>query len=714
MKEMLSKRRRAIYGVAGVVSLLTVALLVLFYTGNSTIPHSVTVTAALPTTIPHSVTVTAALPTTIPHSVTVTAALPTTIPPSTTVTGAPLITGGARSLEERILRSEVIARVKLRSFSASAEPLDPNLVDLASDNLYAGVLLFEFEVLEYLKGAGDRQITAIVHPGYGGSEYVSQQDAAATAKRLSEFRSPRWDDREAIVFLENNDLLVRGAQQPERYILGAIANGDGYSITSRYSKQWLPAASVEGASGASGSAEQRFLTDAPSTSNAAGAAGVVEQAPSITLSELKTRITELDAEVSAGDGSEEYLQCVKAGYEWERRVIYFKHGEKPERYDHNVASGLSARTQLYEDWRTPYIRQATLEYPDAPHADYWLEGRDKDLFLVEHPGVVFTVRPLPGGEYKMYYQVRGNEYVICDAYPDALREIEEHVVRVTSPNDAVHESFFDAVDIGGAVGAGGSDGVLSQSSFSIDGGGETAIERIEWESGNVEMRLSPLNALGGHHMDFIALDGSVALRLDFEDAVEVEDGGTSALSWGVCEQPWQSGDLLMLRINESGGDIQGATNDAECAAAVAPTATPTPEATATAEPVEPTPTPMTPLTETPVAIPTSEGAQETPTTPEPVEITPTPTFTPMPEPTDALAPTPTPSVTPAPGDTPDATATPTPTSAPADASVSKPTHTPQPAATLTPELMPTPADMPDGTPTSTSDTTPIPTPTPTE
>ena len=80
----------------------------------------------------------------------------------------------------------------------------------------------------------------------------------------------------------------------------------------------------------------------------------------------------------------------------------------------------------------------------------------------------------------------------------------------------------------------------------------------------MRMEFSPSAPPSGHHVDFIALDGSVALRLKIDDATQTVDGDSTALSWGVCSQPWEAGDKLMLRISESGADITGATNDAEC------------------------------------------------------------------------------------------------------------------------------------------------------
>ena len=49
----------------------------------------------------------------------------------------------------------------------------------------------------------------------------------------------------------------------------------------------------------------------------------------------------------------------------------------------------------------------------------------------------------------------------------------------------------------------------------------------------------------------------------------VGDDEVATLSWGVCEQPWEEGDQLVIRISESGVALTGATNDAECAATVA-------------------------------------------------------------------------------------------------------------------------------------------------
>ena len=44
------------------------------------------------------------------------------------------------------------------------------------------------------------------------------------------------------------------------------------------------------------------------------------------------------------------------------------------------------------------------------------------------------------------------------------------------------------------------------------------------------MELEPSVSLAGHHADFIALDGSVSLRLDFDDASETVEGAKRTLT----------------------------------------------------------------------------------------------------------------------------------------------------------------------------------------
>ena len=53
----------------------------------------------------------------------------------------------------------------------------------------------------------------------------------------------------------------------------------------------------------------------------------------------------------------------------------------------------------------------------------------------------------------------------------------------------------------------------------------------------------------GQTLDFIELDGSISTSLDFAGALVNESVGL--WSWSVDSQPWEDGDLLMLRIRET-------------------------------------------------------------------------------------------------------------------------------------------------------------------
>ena len=66
----------------------------------------------------------------------------------------------------------------------------------------------------------------------------------------------------------------------------------------------------------------------------------------------------------------------------------------------------------------------------------------------------------------------------------------------------------------------------------------------------MSLALAPYVSFAGYDMDFISLDGSVALSLSFDDAMANSESGT--FTWSLPDQPWQDGDQLMLRVRTSG------------------------------------------------------------------------------------------------------------------------------------------------------------------
>ena len=474
---------------------------------------------------------------------------------------------GPATLEERIAGADVIARVRLLSVSPVSE-------QLAEHTGYYAALEHRFTVLEYLKGSGGGELVAV---GYDpGITYNSSSHASARGNDLRDRRDTRWDDREALVFLTDAHPELPSSQQADRYWLGTVSFNTGddyYTITSRHSKRWLPAASAGGASGsastshapggsgakASSAGAQRFLLDEPRSApsvetGARGASGQAAPASTITLADMKAKIAAIEREVAAGGGSEAYRDCLALKYEWEREVRHRKERlggvYHYVRYDEALASGLPAETRAHTSIDAGLALQ---HYGPTPPASNWgeyrLVGGDEVLFHPRWPGVAVTARPLPAGEYQFYWAYRWQIAVICDALPeDELKRIEVFVT-VTAPAGAVHEAFFDPADLTPGAGFSASSGVLEPAGFTV-GGTAASITGLKWQSGSVVLTLAPYASLSGHTLDFIALDGSVDPSLAVSSATADSAAGT--LTWAVPVQPWQDGDQLMLRIRAAG------------------------------------------------------------------------------------------------------------------------------------------------------------------
>ena len=183
------------------------------------------------------------------------------------------------------------------------------------------------------------------------------------------------------------------------------------------------------------------------------------------------------------------------------------------------------------------------------------DGGDASLFSVASPSLdyrVTTTRPLPGWlTADFHFNHRGPYFSRCDG--DTTRY--EWTVTVNAPEGTLHEAFFDPVTDGTAVAADDSNGVLKPAAFTDANGASATLERIAWEpgtgeSGTVKLQVNPPTGLTDQEVNFIALDGSIILSLQVANATV--DAANRTLSWAVGSQPWQSGDLLMLRIRKGG------------------------------------------------------------------------------------------------------------------------------------------------------------------
>ena len=315
---------------------------------------------------------------------------------------APVAYDGPASLEERIFASPVIARVRLDSVSSVAE----------SGNTYQGekylaLLEFSFSVQEYLKGSGADDIVAV---WAAAPFFDTRQEAEAALPSIVATRDSQWDDRETIVFLQQDfQEFLPSTQQANRYYLAwggglpMYAPDDGYSLASRHNKLWLPAAAAGAPSQPTGD-QQGFLTDVPPTTGTA---------PTITLGEIKTRIAGVTAKLAAGDGTDEYAECVRETYYIERRNRHLRERYPDRAYTgsdispphvHQIDSGLPNGTVVYE------IPEGSDITPGAPF-EAWLDGGDASLFGMNSPSLdyrVTTTRPLTRGAYKFHFNHRGS------------------------------------------------------------------------------------------------------------------------------------------------------------------------------------------------------------------------------------------------------------------------------------------------------------------
>ncbi len=456
---------------------------------------------------------------------------------------------GEISMDEIILGSDVIARVE---FSSVRQVVEAHYSRVYADpsTTYVNALEFTFDVLEYLKGSGGTEIKAFA---WDTREFfLTQAEAEAGGADLLASREARWDDREAIVFLQSSSALP-STSQADRYTIGFARpwDEDGFTVASRWAKRWLPDAAVpttaDDAVGDDSGSEQRFLLEAP-PAQASGSTGTV-QPRTIAMSELKTRIATLKAEVDAGDGTEEYRRCIISKYSWPRNLQYYidnleaRGGTFAKQHDKAVASGVAAGTPVYVGGDflrlTDEDKQAEPENSDELVV---ITGRDADLFDKGWPLTAVTARPLPAGIYRFYWAEQSHIDALCDAMPELHRTENEVVVTVTAPEGTLHEAMFDPVSLGSGVGV---EGVLEAAEFSV-GETSTSVTGLWWESGKVVLSLSTQVSLEGYRLEFIELDGSVGLSLEVGDAAV--DAGAGTLTWGVSGQPWEAGDLLMLRI----------------------------------------------------------------------------------------------------------------------------------------------------------------------
>ena len=465
---------------------------------------------------------------------------------------------GDTLVEQKILSADTIVIAKMTSFSSDVVAVE--------DGKYSAMMEFNLAVIEYLKGAGPSDIVAV---WVDGESHTARAGARGAGTYLKADRDAQWDGREAAIFLydeiaASGTALHRQLEPADRYLLAfgdPCSPDDRYSLHSETDKTWLPAANAS----LTGD-DREFLLEAPSQTTET----------TISLADLKKLIREVAAEYEGGDGSDAHKYCVTRKYNAERAARHFRGLDGGNVYVNpleatSIESGQPAGAALHE-------RESWGNYPDQ-RAKTWLEGEYAALFYVaqgdaapqdidndgkltagadriNYTETFKTARPLPAGEYKLDRKELWAFYQPCN-YVVSF----DWTITVAAPSNAVHEAFFDPAKLPNGIGADEINGTLNPSTFSVNGTA-TKIERIQWNPpGIVKVHLKPSVNLSDRHLDFIALNGSRTLRLDFNDAAKSPDG---SLEWTICYRPWNPGDQLMLRISQSPPEPLGAAPIGSC------------------------------------------------------------------------------------------------------------------------------------------------------
>ena len=381
-----------------------------------------------------------------------------------------------------------------------------------------------FTAVEYLKGSGPDSLTI----------------AVSTAGR-----STTWDQREAILFLRaSSGAGASGASgQSGQYAFTestpAYYQGDlpvGFALGSR-TAAWLPS-SQTGGSGRSTDG-QNYIAD---TSTPLG-----QPNPEVSHEDIRSAVAWQQA-----DGTEGYAFCVERSIhynQWHRDYqAYYGNEWVTWELDVELPSGVARGQPIQQH---PFRHGGSLynkSWVSGPDADYF-EGKVVDQDELPSTGYsdsVETTRPLPADTYRVTAHGQIRWYQPCGFIPTEHKL--NYSVEVAAPDNVLHETTFDPVALQDGVGVSADQGSTSHPGFTLDGS-SVSIDGLKWDNGSVVLTLSPHASLAGQKLDFIDLEGSISLSLPASSATE--DSAVGTLTWSTSDQPWEDGDLLMLRISPS-------------------------------------------------------------------------------------------------------------------------------------------------------------------
>ena len=372
--------------------------------------------------------------------------------------------------------------------------------------------------------------------------------------------------------------IVLNGERIEAYTIAGVMkvyNGDlpvGHSVASR-NPVWLPVG-TSGTAQRSASGQQTpggstVITDYNLSS---GAAQTISDADfRDTLSWLSGRSG--TAPVSGGNAARSaaasppgtfpadevencLLRAIRVTRDQRDHTAYFKRSiraeNNPLQRELNSGDGRGVDLAGYERDTDYSYGVGNQRYPE-----YELEGKHAHLFeaLIIDPDNnsrtgfadrIINIRPLPAGTYEIRRWQLPHSFKPCGFRPSWY--FNDYEITSVAPSGTIHEAFFDPATTTAGVGylatTSTSTGVLEPAGFSVRGRA-IAITGFTWQNGRVVLTLDRFGSwLDG--FSFIEPDGTVGLRLAEVDATK--DWTARTFTWEVSEQPWESGDELMMRM----------------------------------------------------------------------------------------------------------------------------------------------------------------------
>ena len=405
-------------------------------------------TALPPASPPQAEPVPPALPPVPPASPPLAPASPSPVGPETAADG-PEAAGsfvrytGPHILERRILHADIIARVRLHSVGLADVTHDDKGVECTFDRIsgwwppqpaeggeaptgmsgyYTEGVAYTFDVIEYLKGSGDDQLSVLdYHWSRKRPEcrerFGTEQEAIAAAAPELELgrRDTSIEGREAIIFLVANQHSEGSAYAYE--LTHADPARDPYQYRDPYvtsQPAWMPGAEVTSGEPVHGEAAGSLIFR-----SATPDARATETAAPSTLAELRTLVAEVVEDYEGGSsehGESAYKHCLTWKYELEKRA---RRGQFLGEIHFSSNSGAPVGTRIV----------GTERWGSLPKE--YMSGADAHLFLISLLHFLQLVQPrweIIGSSFET------NWLVICGGLSCPRAEGRERLSSTSAPD----------------------------------------------------------------------------------------------------------------------------------------------------------------------------------------------------------------------------------------------------------------------------------------